>query len=101
MMNITDMSGYEHRKIRALHSVDDWQVDTSPMEQDGTYHKSYIDMADRSIIWFEVVRPVRKRVEVNLDRLCIYNGRETVEMEFTEVEGWGKDGVSYFAYERR
>ena len=72
----------------------DFELQTSPMDEYGTYHKEYV-FTDGAI-WYEVMSPeyVTQEVEV---KLC----KVTVEIKMFRTEFWSSDNASSkFYYEK-
>ena len=92
-MNIVTAKEYEKEKVEFLHSHKDWNVITSPMDENGKYHKEYV--CDNGDIWFEICKPYEDTVETEINR-CKLN----VDVTLFETEFWStSDSVSKFYYE--
>lgn len=93
-MNILTTAEYEKKKIAFLHKHSDWQVETSPMDEYSTYHKTYT--CTDGAQWTEVNRPVFKTVEVEVNKCKV-----KVEVKLFETEGWSTDdAISIYCYEK-
>lgn len=93
-MNILTSKQYETEKYNFLNKHNDWQVETSQMNEYGSYHKEYI--CDNGDIWYEVMRPIHETVEFEVKGVKF---EQTVEL--FEVEFWNnKDANSKFYYEK-
>lgn len=93
-MNILTTKEYEDTKIAFLHRHDDWKVETSPMDEYGTYYKTYtcIDGA----IWNEVNRPIYDKVKIEVRKTMV-----EAEVKLLETEGWNTDDASsIYCYEK-
>lgn len=89
---------YEKLKIRFLSKHENWEVETSPIDQYDTYRKTYHceDGAD----WFEVINPVYETITLRgfSHGIAI---EETKEIKLLKVEGWSTDySKSVVCYER-
>lgn len=93
-MTILTAKQYEEQKHAFLHKHDDWQVETSPMDSDGKYHKEYI--CTDGAIWYEIMRPVYETAEVTVKGVKV-----SVNVKLFETEGWSSDNAaSIFYYEK-
>lgn len=93
-MNILTTAEYEKKKIAFLHKHNDWQVETSPMNEYGEYHKTYI--CTDGAQWTELNRPVYKTIEAE-----VCKAKVKVDVKMFETEGWSTDNAeSIFCYEK-
>ena len=94
-MNILDYKHYHNAKLAFMHKhYDDFSVDTSPMSECGTYHKTYIfeDGAQMT----EVMRPVYVNTVVEVRGVKI-----PIRVKLFETEMWTSDDAnSVFYYEK-
>ena len=89
---------YEEKKIAFLHRHNDWKTETSPMDEYGRYHKTYI--CTDGAVFTEVNEPYYEEaaaeVEVKGVKITI---RQTVKLFRTE--GWSTDNsISMICYEK-
>jgi len=92
---------YAEEKVKFLHSISNWDCDTSPMDQYGIYRKHYFSTdPDSCACWFEVMEPVYETVEAEVEvRGVKVTLRDTVK--FLRTEFWSTaDPVSKYHYER-
>lgn len=97
-MNIISTKEYENRKIAFLHRHDDWKVETSPMDEYGRYHKTYI--CTDGAVWTEVNEPeyatASAEVEVKGVKVKIEQ-----QVKLFRTEGWSTDdATSIYCYEK-
>lgn len=93
-MNILTAREFEEQKITFLHKHDDWQVETSPMDEYGVYRKTYV--CEDGAQWFEVMAPVVKTAEVEVCKV-----KTKVEIKMLSIEAWNTDdGRSIYYYEK-
>lgn len=72
----------------------DFTANTSPMNQDGSYHKDYI--FEDGAQWTECMRPVWREATVQVENVEI-----KVNVKLFETEAWSTDdATSIFYYER-
>lgn len=89
---------YEAKKIEFLHKHINWEVDTSPMNQYGEYHKNYI--CEDGAVWTELVRPVDSEAIVDVE-ICKCKFKTKISVKMLEVEGWSTDDSrSIYCYEK-
>lgn len=84
---------YEKTKAEFLHRHPDWNVFTSPMDEYGCWHKDYI--CEDGHTWTECMRPVHKKVEIEVAKCKVQ-----VEIKLLETEGWSTESGSIFCYEK-
>lgn len=87
---------YSEEKSRFIkeHGKKDWHVETSSMDEYGTYYKDYI--FDDGAIWNErmSVEWIKQEVEINYVKV-------EVEVKLQKIEFWNnKTGISKFYYEK-
>ena len=68
----------------------DFNTETSPMMND-TYHKEY--MFRDGAIWYEVIRPVYEKVEVEVRKV-----KTQIDIKLCEVEYWNTDNANSMTY---
>lgn len=72
----------------------DWRVETSPMDKDGKYSKTYL-FADGAQ-WIEVMRSVYRKVESEVEMVKV-----SFDVKLFETEAWNTDDArSIFYYEK-
>lgn len=97
-MRVLTTSEYEKAKIEFLHRHNDWTVETSPMNQYGEYHKTYI--CEDGAVWTELNRPVDADTEVEVE-ICKVKVKTKVQVKLLETEGWSTDdATSIYCYEK-
>lgn len=71
----------------------EWEVETSPMDEYGTYYKNYY--FDDGAVWSErmSVEYVQQEIEVKLVKM-------TVEVKMLKTEFWSTESRSMFYYEK-
>lgn len=86
-MTFADYMEYKNAFIER-HRESDWRIDTSPMDRNGTYVKTYI-FEDGAVLW-EVNRHITEKVEVET---FVHGVRVLVsgEVELEETESWNTD----------
>lgn len=92
-MNIVTTKEYETAKINFLHKHNDWKVETSPMDEYGTYYKTYI--CNDGAVWNECNRPVYRKAKVEICKTMV-----EVEVKLFETEGWSTESESIYCYEK-
>lgn len=97
-MKVVSTKEYDEKKIEFLHRHDDWKVTTSPMDEYGVYHKTYV--CTDGAVWNEVNSPVYERAEAETE----VKGVKVVLREYVKLlctEGWSTDDShSIYCYER-
>lgn len=75
------------------HSDANWTVETSPMDEYGTYYKNYY--FDDGAVWSErmSVEYVQQEIEVKFVKM-------TVEVKMLRTEFWSTESKSKFYYEK-
>lgn len=91
-MTILSNKEYEEAKYSFLKEHNDWQVTTSPMDEDGIYSKTYV--CDNGDILYELMRPVYELVPVEVKGV-----KTTAEVKLLECEMWTNKWESKFTYE--
>ena len=77
------------------HGKSDWHVDTSPMDEYDSYHKTYI--FDDGAQLTQVMRPVFRKALAHVEEVDIY---VDVTVKLLEIECWNTDdATSYKWYE--
>ncbi len=72
----------------------DWSVETSPMDEYGTYYKDYI--CEDGAQWHEVMRPVYEKATVEVKGVKV-----DVTVKLLETEAYNTDdSVSIYYYEK-
>ena len=93
-MTVTDVRYRYERDMFFKKHKNDFEVQTSPMDECGVYHKEYV-FTDGAI-WYEVMSPEYVKQEVEI-KLC----KVTVEVKMFRTEFWSSDdSVSKFYYEK-
>lgn len=94
-MRIVDYRTYTEEKKNFMEAHDyDYKVETSPMDVDGTYRKTY--MFEDGAIWYEVMRPTFEEAEVEIRKV-----RCQVVIKMLETEYFNSDNSkSSYYYER-
>lgn len=94
-MKVVDYKGYEEAKRIFLECHDfDYKVDTSPMDELGTYHKKYI--CEDGAIFYEVMMPVWEKVTAEVHKCTV-----SVDVKFFRTEFWSTDDAeSSYYYEK-
>lgn len=91
-MTIISNRDYNKAKYDFLASHDDWQVTTSPMDEYGSYNKTYV--CDNGDVLYEVMRPTHEQAPVEV------KGVQTkVEIKLLECEMWTNKWGSKYTYE--
>ena len=95
-MNVVTTREYEKKKIDFLHRHDDWKVETSPMNEYGQYHKTYV--CTDGAVWYEVNTPVIENVETEVE---VKGVKVTLraDVKLLCTEGWSTDNASIYCYE--
>ena len=94
-MRIVDYKTYTEEKKKFMEAHDyNYRVETTPMDVDGTYRKTYV--FEDGAIWYEVMRPNFVKAEVVVKKV-----KCNMEVKLLETEYWNTDttGSSYY-YER-
>ena len=69
------------------------KVDTSSMDEYSSYHKEYI--CEKNAIWYEVMSPYHKTVEIEVNKCKV-----SVDIELFQTEFWDSDNSkSRYYYE--
>lgn len=92
-MTILTSKEYEQKKIEFLHEADDWRVETSPMDEYGTYVKTYV--CSNGNVLTEVNRPVYETAEVEVKGIKV-----PVQVKLFESEMFSNKFGSVYMYER-
>ena len=92
-MTILTSKEYEAKKIELLHEANDWKVETSPMDEYGTYVKTYI--CDNGNIITEVNRPVYETVDIEVKGV-----KTQAQVKLFESEMFSNKWGSVFTYEK-
>lgn len=93
-MNILTTAEYAKEKISFLHRHNDWKVETSPMDEYGTYHKTYT--CEDGAVWNEVIRPIWDSIYTEVRKVKVNIG-----IKLLETEGWNTDNAqSIYCYEK-
>ena len=92
-MNILNSKEYSKKKLEFLKEADDWKVETSPMDEYGTYVKTYI--CSNGNVLTEVNRPVYETVEVEVKGVKV-----KVQVKLFESEMFSNKWGSVFTYEK-
>ena len=92
-MIILNHKEYEQKKIELLHEADDWKVETSLMDEYGTYVKTYI--CSNGNIITEVNRPVYETAEVEVKGV-----KCQVQVKLFESEMFSNKWGSVFKYDK-
>ena len=71
----------------------DYQIDTSPMSADGSYHKMYAFKDGAG--WYECMRPIFEDVDVVVKGLKVH-----VVVKLLETEFWTSESGSKYYYEK-
>lgn len=92
-MRTVTTADYEKMKIAFLHRHKDWELETSPMDDKGQYHKTYTCTDGHQ--WYESMRPVYETPTVDVKNLKV-----KVTIKLLEIEGWStEDSKSVYCYE--
>lgn len=94
-MRIVDYKTYEQEKKNFFtkHNYD-YTVETSPMDENGYYCKLYMFEDDSK--WYEAMRPVFEKVEVEVKKVAV-----SVKVKLLETEYFNSDcGKSSYYYEK-
>ncbi len=92
-MTILTSKEYSEKKISFLHEADDWHVETSPMDEYGTYVKTYI--CSNGNVLTEVNRPVYETVQVEVKGV-----KCDVQVKLFESEMFTNKWGSVFTYDK-
>ena len=92
-MTILTHAEYEAKKIELLHEAEDWKVETSPIDEYGTYVKTYI--CDNGNVITEVNRPVYETAEVEVKGV-----KMDVQVKLFESEMFSNKWGSVFTYDK-
>lgn len=92
-MTILNFKEYETKKRDFLNEADNWNVETSPMDEYGTYVKTY--MCDNGNVLTEVNRPVYETVEVEVKGV-----KCEVQIKLLESEMFSNKWQSVYRYEK-
>lgn len=92
-MDILTSQEYSKKKIEFLYESDDWKVETSPMDEYGTYVKTYI--CTNGNVLTEVNRPVYETVDVEVKGV-----KTQVQVKLFESEMFSNKWGSVFTYEK-
>lgn len=92
-MTILTNKEYEAKKIELLHRADDWKVETSPMDEYGTYVKTYI--CDNGDVITEVNRPVYETVDIEVKGV-----KTQVQVKLFESEMFSNKWGSVYTYQK-
>ena len=92
-MNILSHKEYNDMKYNFLNESKDWHVETSPMDTDGQYIKTYI--CDNGNIITEVNRPVYENVDITVKGVSL-----SVEVKLFESEMFSNKFQSVYTYEK-
>lgn len=93
-MLILDYKTFNAVKRDFLHRHDDWSVETSPMDEYGSYSKVYV--CTDGAQWTEVMRPVWEKATVEVKGVKV-----DVDVKLFETEAFNTDGAtSIYYYER-
>ena len=92
-MIILSSKEYEQKKIELLHEADDWKVETNPMDEYGTYVKTYI--CNNGNVITEVNRPVYETAEVEIKGV-----KCQVQVKLFESEMFSNKWGSVFKYDK-
>lgn len=84
---------YERANFMYKNIEHNMRVETSPMDEYGTYYKNYI--FDNGAVWSErmSVEYVQQEIEVKLVKM-------TVEIKMLKTEFWSTDSKSKYYYEK-
>lgn len=97
-MNRVSTQEYETKKQAFLRRHEDWTVETSPMDEYGRYHKSYI--CTDNAVWTEINEPEYQTVEAKVE----VKGVQFIlkqEVKLFRTEGWSTDdATSIICYEK-
>lgn len=97
-MNILSYEEYEDYKIKFVERHGDWKVDTSPMDEYGRYHKTYVCEDGATMI--EVNEPEYATAEATV---TVKGVEMTIkqEVKLFRSETWSTDNPnSVYHYER-
>lgn len=89
---------YESKKQTFLKRHNDWEVITSPMDEYGRYHKSYI--CSDNAVWTEINEPEYEKVKIDTE---VKGVKVTIEQDIKlfRTEGWSTDDpTSIICYEK-
>ena len=89
---------YQDRKMAFLRKHEDWTVETSPMNEYGQYHKTYI-CRDHAV-FTEINEPVYETVEIETEVKGV-KIQIKQEVKLFRTEGWSTDdATSIICYEK-
>lgn len=83
---------YAQKKIDFLNEADDWRVETSPMDEYGTYVKTYI--CNNGNLLTEVNRPIYETVDVEVKGVKLQT-----QVKLFESEMYSNKWSSVYKYE--
>ena len=83
-MTVVSSGEYEAKKKEFLQRHEDWQVETSPMDEYDRYYKTYACMDGAQ--WIEVNMPVVEKVEFS-EVVHGYKVTLTRDVRFLQTEG--------------
>lgn len=94
-MRVVDYKEYNEEKLKFMEEHNfDYTLETSPMNEYGEYHKTYVFADDSQ--WLEHMRPVYEKTEV-----VVKGVRVPVEVKLLETEYYSSDDArSRYYYER-
>jgi len=92
-MIILNHKEYEQKKIELLNEADDWKLETSLIDEYGTYVKTYI--CSNGNIITEVNRPVYETAEVEVKGV-----KCQVQVKLLESEMFSNKWGSVFTYDK-
>ena len=94
-MKVVNYEEYTNAKQEFLKAHDyDYRIQTSPMDEYGSYHKEYI--CEDGAIFYEVMSPVTENVTVEVHKVTM-----TVPVKFLRTEFWSSDNAeSGYYYEK-
>lgn len=92
-MDILTNKEYAQKKIDFLHEAGDWRVETSPMDEYGTYVKTYI--CNNGNVLTEVNRPVYETVDV-----VVKGVKVQTQVKLFESEMFSNKFSSVYTYEK-
>jgi len=92
-MTILTNKEYSEMKFKFLNESGDWHCETSPMNSNGVYIKTYI--CDNGNVITEVNRPVYEQVDIK-----VKNVETTVSVKLLESEMFSNKFGSVYTYEK-
>ena len=93
-MKIVNYNELAEAKKNFLNKHDDWSVETSPMDEYGTYYKIY--HCNDGAQWIETYRPIYDRTTIEIRGVTI-----PVTVKLFETEAYNTDNPqSLFYYEK-